>query len=97
MCKADYSLITYDWLPNFRRPWGNWKIEHECVDWDRLETWAGDRAFSIFDQKSLVHPEMGLSFPTVKTTEVGAKIPHASQEDIESLAQGTNPKGNWGP
>jgi hypothetical protein len=97
MCKADYSLITYDWLPTFPRPWGNWAIEEECIDWEKLDAWAGERSFSIFDQKSLVHPELGLSFPIVKESEVAAHTPHASAEDIEALALGTNPKGNWGP
>jgi len=97
MCKADYSLITYDWLTNFTRPWANWRIENECVDWDSLESWAADRAFSIFDEVSIVHPIHGLSFPVKKESEIGSRPPHASLEDIQALAEGRNPKGNWGP
>jgi hypothetical protein len=97
MCKADNSLITYDWLPNFPHPWARWEIEKECVDWEKLDSWAAQRSFSVFDQKSLVHPELGLAFPVKQETQVGAKVLHASPEDIETVAKGTNPKGNWGP
>jgi len=59
MCNADFSIITYDWLPNYRRPWANFKVDGECVNWEKIDAWAGDRFFSLFDQKALVHPELG--------------------------------------
>ena len=65
MCHADIAVLTYDWIPGYRKPWPNYKMEHECVNRDNLNSWAKERAFSLFDQKSLVHPELGLSFPIV--------------------------------
>lgn len=65
MCHADISIYTYDWIPGYRKPWPNFKVDHECVNWDILNGWAKERAFSLFDQKSLVHPELGLFFPIV--------------------------------
>lgn len=59
MCHADPSILTFDWLPNWRSPWPNFAIDHTCVDWNALDDWAAKRSFSVFDQKSLVHPELG--------------------------------------
>jgi hypothetical protein len=33
--------------------------EHTCADWKALDTWAAERSFSAYDQKSLVHPQLG--------------------------------------
>jgi hypothetical protein len=60
MCHADPSIVTWDWLPDYRRPFPNFAINHECVKWDVLDAWASERSFSLFDQKSLVHPELGM-------------------------------------
>lgn len=61
MCHADTSIVTFDWRPNWRRPWPNFSVDHTCVDWDALDDWAAERSFSAFDQKTLVHPELGES------------------------------------
>jgi hypothetical protein len=97
MCNADASIITYDWLPNYKRPWGNWHVEAECVDWEKLDGWAGKQAFSLFDQKSLVHPDLGLAYPNADGSLNQDSRIHPSAKDIASIAEGTNPKGNWGP
>lgn len=68
MCNPDLSILTYDWLPNYRKPWANFTVDLECVDWEILDGWAGERAFSLFDQKSLVHPTLGLSWPMINGT-----------------------------
>ncbi|RCI10835.1 hypothetical protein L249_5245 [Ophiocordyceps polyrhachis-furcata BCC 54312] len=65
MCHADLSVVTFDWLPRRRKPWPNFHVEQTCVDWHRLDGWAAERSFSIFDQKTLVHPRLGISFPLV--------------------------------
>ncbi len=97
MCNADYSVITYDWLPNYKRPWGNWNVDGECVNWEKLDGWAGEHAFSLFDQKSLVHPDLGLSYPMDDGALNQDSRLHPKLADIMSIAKGTNPKGNWGP
>lgn len=30
-----------------------------CTNWEKLDAWASERSFSMFDQKSLVHPKYG--------------------------------------
>ena len=59
MCNADTSIVTFDWKSGYRRPWPNFSIDHTCVDWEILDDWAAARSFSVFDQKSLVHPKLG--------------------------------------
>ena len=59
MCNPDLSILTYDWLPDYPKPWPNFTIDLECVNWEKVDAWAGERAFSLFDQKSLVHPTLG--------------------------------------
>ncbi|PHH66891.1 hypothetical protein CDD81_5243 [Ophiocordyceps australis] len=63
MCHADLSVVTFDWQEHRRKPWPNFHIDQTCVDWDGIDAWAAERSFSIFDQKTLVHPKLGLSFP----------------------------------
>jgi hypothetical protein len=92
MCNADFSIITYDWLPNYRRPWANFKVDGECVNWEKLDAWAGSRFFSLFDQNALVHPELGVSYPVVD-----GKLPldstiHPQAADLKALRIGKNPK-----
>ena len=96
MCNPDVTILTYDWMPNYKKPWPNFNINGECVNWDKLEAWAEERAFSLFDQKSVVHPELGLSFPVINGVPDGGNV-HADPKDIETIKLGTNPKGNWGP
>jgi hypothetical protein len=59
MCKADVSLQTYDWLDNNPRPFANFKIEHECFNWDVVNEWAKERSFDLYDNRTLVHPTLG--------------------------------------
>lgn len=65
MCHADLSVVTFWWHPEMRKPMPNFHIDQTCVNWDALDAWASKRSFSIFDQKTLVHPQLGLSFPMV--------------------------------
>lgn len=62
MCHGDIAVVTYDWLPDDREPMPRWEIEHECVDWSKLNSWALDRRVSIFQEGMIVHPELGPSY-----------------------------------
>lgn len=62
MCHPDLSIMTFQWLPNIRGPWPDFENEHECVNWDKIDSWAGKRAFNFFDPKFLVHPTLGPTF-----------------------------------
>ena len=59
MCKADVSLQTYDWLDNTPRPFANFKIEHDCYNWNALNDWAKERSFDLYDNATLLHPTLG--------------------------------------
>ena len=59
MCHADTSVVTFEWRSNRRIPWPIFSADHTCVDWDILDSWSAERSFSLYDQKSLVHPELG--------------------------------------
>lgn len=66
MCHADTSIVTFGWRPHWRRPWPNFSVDRTCVDWDALDRWAAERAFSVYDQTSLVHPELGMFLPLLR-------------------------------
>ncbi|KAL9040363.1 MAG: hypothetical protein Q9214_004513 [Letrouitia sp. 1 TL-2023] len=90
MCQADVSLLTFDWVDNDRAPKPNFAIEHECHNWDRIEEWAKEHAFDIFDETTLMHPKLGPSFPEAEYKQTG-KIPghpgflhgHGEEKDSE--------------
>ena len=58
-CKADVALLTYDWIPGYRRPWPNFSVQHECRNWNTIDQWAADHYLDIDDQVSVVHPQLG--------------------------------------
>ena len=62
MCNADISLQTFDWVDNSPRPLANFKTEHECLDFEALDSWAEDHSFDLFDGVTLVHPFLGKLF-----------------------------------
>lgn len=59
MCKADITLMTYSWLPDFPGPWPNFNVEHECVNWESIQQWSKSRAIDVFNPKYLQHPTLG--------------------------------------
>ncbi|GAB7353816.1 hypothetical protein MBLNU459_g4192t1 [Dothideomycetes sp. NU459] len=63
MCNPDLSLVTFDWLPDYEKPWPNFDGKHECADWGKVHDWAQGRSFDIFQKGLIVHPELGPSWP----------------------------------
>lgn len=74
MCKADVSLLTFDWIDNNRAPQPHFDIEHECKNWESIDGWAKDHAFDIFNEQTLIHPTLGPSYPETEFKNTG-KIP----------------------
>lgn len=70
MCKADVSIVTYDWLDNHRRPFPNFNVQHECRSFDAVNDWARERSLDIFDNSSLVHPNFGTSIREFQTCKI---------------------------
>lgn len=54
-------MMTYEWLPDFPGPWPNFGIQHECVDFEKIDNWSKERSIDIFDPKYLHHPKFGRS------------------------------------
>ncbi|KAB8298645.1 hypothetical protein EYC80_000824 [Monilinia laxa] len=65
MCHADTSITTFKWQEGIRRPMPDFAGWHTCNNWQVLDDWATSRAFSMFDQKSLINPTYGIAFPLV--------------------------------
>jgi hypothetical protein len=57
MCRGDVSVGTFQWAEGkpFSRVWS----DHECINWDRLDTWARTRMFDLSDFSVLASTERG--------------------------------------
>ena len=40
MCHGDISLITWGWEDTEATPYANFKVEHECRNWDNILEWT---------------------------------------------------------
>ncbi|KAI8243124.1 Oxidase ustYa [Colletotrichum sp. SAR 10_96] len=40
MCRADVTVLTSDWIDWHPKPWLNFNVEHECVNWDKVFQWS---------------------------------------------------------
>ncbi|KAI1831337.1 hypothetical protein DTO013E5_6428 [Penicillium roqueforti] len=64
MCNADVVLNTFDWIPNFPRPWPNFQVVHECVNWEAIEDWTLAHSFNGFDPDLIQHPDFHPELPS---------------------------------
>ncbi|KAK1984741.1 hypothetical protein LZ30DRAFT_812672 [Colletotrichum cereale] len=58
MCRADVTVLTSDWIDWHPKPWLNFNVEHECVNWERIFRWSKDHWYDI-KEANLVHPQHG--------------------------------------
>jgi hypothetical protein len=58
---GDVSLATYHWESDTALPIPDFKIDKQCVNWEKLDYWAKSRRFDVFDETALVHPTLGQS------------------------------------
>jgi hypothetical protein len=59
MCRADTSLMTFEWANNSEKPM--LKLEspqHTCIDWTQLIGKVRSRRISDADMALLVNPDM---------------------------------------
>jgi hypothetical protein len=63
MCHGDIALTTYDWIPDYKRPWPNFQIEHECRNWDAIFEWIKAHSIESLRGPILQHPDLG-GFPS---------------------------------
>ncbi|ETS88115.1 hypothetical protein PFICI_01943 [Pestalotiopsis fici W106-1] len=62
MCNADITMQTFDWIDDYRRPWPNFKIQHECKNWDALTDWAKEHSVPSLIGPIITHPVLGVSW-----------------------------------
>ncbi|KAK4565648.1 hypothetical protein LTR86_003496 [Recurvomyces mirabilis] len=60
-CKADVTLIGFEWVPNNTDPSPVFQGWHECKNFEAIDAWAKERRFDIFEDELLVHPALGTS------------------------------------
>ena len=53
MCRGDPSITTFGWRDG--KPTAHVESDHQCVQWDRLSSWAESRSVNIFDPNILEH------------------------------------------
>ncbi|KAJ5018093.1 Oxidase ustYa [Colletotrichum sp. SAR 10_99] len=58
MCRADVTVLTSDWIDWHPKPWLNFNVEHECVNWDKVFQWSKEHWYDI-KKANLVHPHFG--------------------------------------
>ncbi|KAI0153413.1 hypothetical protein BJ166DRAFT_616593 [Pestalotiopsis sp. NC0098] len=59
MCHGDIALMTYDWIDDYRWPWPNFNVDHECRRWDLLEQWSAKHSVKSVHGPILQHPVLG--------------------------------------
>ncbi|KAF2163208.1 hypothetical protein M409DRAFT_57512 [Zasmidium cellare ATCC 36951] len=67
MCHPDLSPVTFSWING---TYGNGPLlptnkdvaMHECANWEKLDSWAGDHVFDLFRLDRLRYPDKGLEY-----------------------------------
>ncbi|KAI9640574.1 hypothetical protein NHQ30_010872 [Ciborinia camelliae] len=62
MCHADISLLTYTWIDDYRWPWPNFDIAHECRSWEKVLEWTKGRYVERLLGPIVRHPVLGDSW-----------------------------------
>ena len=71
MCLGDVGLITFEWSPATLVPVAN-ATTHQCVNWERLREWTGERAVNMQKPGYLIHPQFGqYSLPNTQDIKLG--------------------------
>jgi hypothetical protein len=59
MCHSDITILPSQWIRETREPALNFASAHECVNYDLVDQWAGDRRVDISEPGYLQHPNLG--------------------------------------
>jgi Mycotoxin biosynthesis protein UstYa len=60
MCHSDITLLPYQWINSDIAPVLNFGRAHECVNWELVNNWAGDRLVDISEPGYIRHPNLGM-------------------------------------
>lgn len=61
MCHGDITLQTFTWKDDYRWPWPNFNMEHECKSWDSITEWASQHSVPSLVGPIVSHPKLGTS------------------------------------
>lgn len=65
MCHGDLAIHTYSWEDIQLVPYPNFKVEHECKNWDAIMDWTKQHHAPKLTGGALVHPMFGNVFPEI--------------------------------
>ncbi|KAK2752395.1 hypothetical protein FQN55_007435 [Onygenales sp. PD_40] len=74
MCHGDVGIITYNWMPDSRKPNAT-ATTHQCADWEQITEWSSARAVNMTRPGYLVHPSLGPVFREGEKEELAVGIP----------------------
>lgn len=59
ICKGDISVTAFRWLKqvDLVEPRTKEGVPHQCVDWEKLSSWARARSVNLFDPNLLARPD----------------------------------------
>jgi hypothetical protein len=62
MCHGDVSMQTYTWIDDYRQPWPNFSVDHQCRSWDSIQEWSRQNYIPSLAGPIVSHPVLGESF-----------------------------------
>ncbi|KAK2752399.1 hypothetical protein FQN55_007439 [Onygenales sp. PD_40] len=75
MCHGDVGLLTFEWHASSRLPLAN-ATSHQCVNWEKLDQWTKARTVDMMKPGWLVHPTLGVAYPSGEGDKIGAAHGH---------------------
>ncbi|ODM22543.1 hypothetical protein SI65_00131 [Aspergillus cristatus] len=73
-CNVDLTVFPMQWGEKTRIPFGIDQGHHQCKDWDRIQEWARERSFDIYEPGLLVHPNYGWAYSDGVDWVTGASL-----------------------
>ncbi|KAK6846221.1 hypothetical protein PG989_013985 [Apiospora arundinis] len=73
MCHGDVGLMTFEWVEDNLIPLAN-STSHQCVNWEKLDTWTRARSVDMMKPNWLIHPVLGPAYPDGKGDKLGAAV-----------------------
>ena len=56
MCTGSLDLVTVKWAKDEALPVPRFLAKRKCINWEKLDTWSGDRRFWLGDIGMAIKP-----------------------------------------
>lgn len=63
MCRADVTMVTYDWVEGLDDPYPSFNVPHQCRDFEKILDWVEDHQVHLPKSK-LVRQEGYIDLPS---------------------------------